>query len=320
MVGSCPRLHDKGGRLIMYETRFGLRQRPFPATPDSACYYPATGHERALARLQQVLEDGESVGLLTGEPGTGKTLLVLVLLQRLGPTVVSAFVTNSRLRDRAALYQALLYDLSLPYEEAGEQALRLRLTEFLLQNCRAGRRTLLVLDEAQHLPADLLEELRLLGNLEAGDRKAVQVILAGQASLLQTLKQPELAALDQRLTGRAALQPLGVEEAADYVLHHLRRAGARPEAIISDEALEILARHSRGVPRVLNQAARHALVLADAAEAEFVDVEAALEAFALLGIEIVDQDQGEGVGVVAGIDAEESDAACRLYDAPRRVL
>jgi type II secretory pathway predicted ATPase ExeA len=289
----------------MYETRFGLRQRPFPATPDSACYYPATSHERTLDRLRQAIDEQQGLALLTAAPGTGKTLLGHCLLERLGPDTVSAFLTNSHFRDRTALFQAILYDLSLPYEGGSEQELRLRLTEFLLQNCGKERQAVLIIDEAQHLSADLLEELRLLGNLEAGTNKAVQVILIGQEALLDTLKLPELAVLNQRLEVRTTLEPLGVEEAADYLLHHLRRAGARPEAIVSDESLELLARHTRGVPRLLNQAARQALVLADAADASYVDVEAALEALAALGIEVVEETEPASFNSAPALVPEE---------------
>src|SRR5207302_3348699 len=139
-----------------------------------------------------------SVALLTGAPGTGKTLLCHWLLERLGSGVTSAFLTSSRFGDRTALLQAVLYDLSLPYE-GGEQSLRLRLMEFLLHNYGAGKRAVLVLDEAQHLTPDLLEELRLLGNLESGQGKAFQVLLAGQPALLETLCRPELSAFKQRV-------------------------------------------------------------------------------------------------------------------------
>jgi type II secretory pathway predicted ATPase ExeA len=266
----------------MYETRFGFRRRPFPAAPDGRSYYPATSHERALAQLRQALADGLAV--LTGAPGTGKTLLCHHLLERLADGVVSAFLTNSHFEGRAGLLQAILYDLSLPYEGAGEQGLRLRLTDFLLNTYRAGRRAVLVVDEAQHLGPDLLEELRLLGNLEGGRGRAVQVVLVGQDGLLETLRLPELAALNQRVLVRSRLEPLGVEEAIDYLLHHLRAAGARPERVITEDGLELLARQTGGVPRLLNQAAHQALLLADSADAGLVDVEAALEALAVLGL------------------------------------
>jgi type II secretory pathway predicted ATPase ExeA len=307
----------------MYATRFGLRRRPYPATPDAACYYPATSHERGLALLQRAFDDGESIVVLTGTPGTGKTLLCHCLLERLGPGVVSAFLTNSHLPSRAALFQAILYDLSLPYE-GGEQELRLRLTDFLLRSYRAGRRVVLIVDEAQHLGPDLLEELRLLGNLEAGTGRAIQVVLAGQAVLLETLRRPELAALAQRISARTQLAPLGVEEAVDYLRHHLRAAGGRPEAVLSEEALELLARQTGGVPRLLNQAAHQALVLADAADSGTVDVEAALEALMVLGLQGTETPpetpaaSEKEIGDVGIAQAAQGSESCLLFETPRR--
>ena len=127
-----------------------------------------------------------------------------------------------------ALLQAILYDLSLPYEGRGEQEMRLALTDHLLRGYEEGRGTVLVVDEAQHLTPDLLEELRLLGNLEARSGKAVQVVLVGQPALLETLRRPELAALWQRLAVRAEVQPLDLQEAADYLLHHAGSPAADP--------------------------------------------------------------------------------------------
>jgi type II secretory pathway predicted ATPase ExeA len=277
---------------LMYQTHFGLRQRPFPATPDPACYYPATSHERALARLLDGLADGEGALLLSGVPGTGKTLLCQTLIERLDREVRTAFLTNSHLGDRAALLQALLYDLGLPYEKRGEQEMRLALTDHLLQGYVEGCGTILVVDEAQHLTPDLLEELRLLGNLEARSAKAVQVVLVGQPALLETLRRPELVALAQRLAVRAEVQPLALQEAADYLLHQVRIAGGRPERLFADEALELLSRQTRGIPRLLNQAAHQALNLAAEAGAAEVDAEAALEALALLSLAEEIEDAG----------------------------
>jgi type II secretory pathway predicted ATPase ExeA len=320
----------------MYQSHFGLRQRPFRSTPDTACYYPATGHERALAQVLEAVADDEGLVLLTGAPGTGKTLLGHCLVERLGPEVTTAFLTNSHFRDRTGLLQALLYDLSLPYEGRGEQELRLALTDYLLKNCQAGKRLVLLLDEAQHLSPDLLEELRLVGNLEARHSKAFQVVLLSQPCLEVLLRLPELASFNQRLAVRARLEPLGVQEAADYLVHQLRTAGGRPEDIFSDEALEVLARGTNGVPRLLNQTAHQALTLAASGEAALVDVEAAMEALAAFGLEADEGDVEPGppslhqdgdVALVgedhfgeqeAGWDGTPSDQPSLLYAPPHR--
>lgn len=317
----------------MYESHFGLRQRPFRPAPDGSCYYPATSHEAALARLRQGIADDEGLLILTGPPGSGKTLLCHCLLERQGPQTASAFLTNSHVGDRRGLLQAILYDLGQPYEGRGEQELRLALTDFLLKNYAEGRQTLAIVDEAQHLSAELLEELRLLSNLHARHGTAVHVLLVGQPGLLETLARPELAALRQRLATRAALEPLTVQEAADYLLHQVRAAGGRPEHVFTEESLEVLARGGQGLPRLLNQAAHQALTLAAAAGAVAVDAEAALEALAALGLEgekpaaedDAPPDRGPAEGpasapllLSAGPDDAPEERPARLYATPRR--
>jgi general secretion pathway protein A len=289
----------------MYEKRFGLTHRPFPVTPDSGCYYPATCHEHALHQLLQAVHDDEGFALVTGMPGTGKTVLCHCLLERLGSVITSAYLTNSHLDDRTALLQAILYDLSLPYE-GSEQELRLRCMEFLLENYAAGKRAVLVVDEAQNLMPDVLEEMRLLGNLESGQGKAFQVVLVGQPGVLDTLSQPGLAAVSQRVAVRTALEPLDMEETVDYTLHHLRAAGGRAESIITADALEMLARGSHGIPRLVNRSMHQALLLAHAAGTDLVDVEVVLEALSLLGLE-VEEAAAERMLTIAGARAEMSD-------------
>jgi type II secretory pathway predicted ATPase ExeA len=276
----------------MYEQRFGLTRRPFPPTPDTGLYYAASGHEAALASLRRGLGDDEGLMLVTGSPGIGKTLLGYGLVERLSGEYDSAFLTHSWLADRTALLQSICYDLGLAYSDGGEQVLRLRLTDHLLKTCVEGRRTLIVVDEAHHLGAELLEELRLLGNLEAGSGKAVQIVLLAQPPIAATLQRPELASLRQRLAVRAELAPLGAEEAYDYLLHHLRLAGAQPEKVIDEAALEVIARGAHGIPRLLNQAAHQSLLLAGLAELPQVDAEAALEALAVLGLASTEDEGG----------------------------
>jgi type II secretory pathway predicted ATPase ExeA len=255
-------------------------------------------------------------------------------------------LTNTHFGNRAALLQAILYDLSLPYEGRTEQELRLALTDFLLGNYAEGRRTVLLADEAQHLTAEVLEELRLLANLESRQGRALQVVLAAQPSILHTLHRGVLASLAQRLAVRAEVAPLDLHEAADYLLHQARAAGARQATLFNDEALEVLARGSRGVPRLLNQAAHQALTLAAGAGARMVDAEAALEALSQLGLEEEGAEESQAAtaetqaagearpdrGPMLALDdgaedpgsgaaeAEETDGqGCRLFTAPRRL-
>lgn len=299
----------------MIESHFGLRRRPFRAVPDVDSYYPATAHECVLARLLQAIHGDEGLTLLTGDVGTGKTLICHQLLARLAPEATTAFITNSHLADRVGLFQAFLFDLSLPYQGLSEQELRLSVTDFLLTNYAARKRTVLIVDEAHHLGPDLLEEVRLLGNLEARGGKAFQAILVAQPHILETLKRPELAAFQQRLAMRIHLEPLGLEEAADYLLHQLRAAGGKPDTILSDEAVEILAHGTQGLPRLLNQAANQALLLAcDGGTA--VDAEVALEALAALGLEAA-LPAAEGEGAEAPTTNEDA-LTCRIYENQRK--
>ena len=305
----------------MLETHFGLRRRPFPSSPDHACYYPATCHEQALYRLLVGLEEGEGVMVLTGAPGTGKTLLCQCLLERIGHDMTAAFLTHTHMADRAGLLQAILYDLSLPHEGRSEQELRLTLIDHLVSRFADGKRTLLVIDEAHHLGIDLLEELRLLGNLEGNAGKAMQVVLVGQPDLLQTLASPQLASLRQRLVVRAALEPLGIEEAADYLLHHLRTAGGSAEDLIDGETLELVARRTGGVPRLLNQVMHHALRLSETMECPSVELECVLEALAAFGL----AEEAEAVEIPAPAEPTfetprptPTSTACRLFVAPAR--
>ncbi len=289
----------------MDEKRFGLKRRPFPTTPDTTFYYPATVHENVLASLTRGVADDEGVMLLVGPPGTGKTLVGYALLERLPAGTVSAFLTNSHYPDRVSLLQAILFDLGLPYDADREQTLRLRLVDGLLRNCAEGKRTVIVIDEAQHLAPDLLEELRLLGNLEAGGGKAVQVVLIAQPSLLDTLHHPDLAPLLQRLAVRAQVDALEFEEAYDYLLHHLKLAGGRPDAIFEEGALEAIARGTHGIPRLLNQAGQQALKLAEAGELTRVDAEAAGEALAQLGLADDSADDEDVAGSIGTIEVGE---------------
>lgn len=261
-----------------------VKVRLFPNTPDTSCYYPATSHELALDQLMKGLQNQESIMVLTGETGTGKTLLSHCLLERLRDNRPSLVLTNSHVRDRSALYQALLYDLNKPYEGRTEQEMRLALTDHLLGNFQQGLSTVILIDEAQHLSLDLLEELRLLGNLESGSQRAVQIILLGQPRLRRTLQRPELKALNQRIVVQSQLNSLDTDEAADYILHHVRLGGPNVQNLFSSEAIELMILGTQGIPRLINKACQLAIEIIRENELAGVDAEVVLEVFSILGI------------------------------------
>ena len=276
----------------MYEARFGLKRRPFSPMPDSSLYYPSTVHEAALAPLLGAVRDDEGMAVLAGEPGTGKTLLGQILLERIAGCE-NAFLAHSQFADRRGLLQTILFDLGLAHDDdVTEQTLRLRLIDHALKTAGSGKRLICVVDEAHHLTPDMLEELRLLGNLEAG-RKAFQVILLAQMPILDTLKQPKMASLNQRLAVRMVLPALTAEDSHDYLRHQIKVVGGRPESVFDEEALDILARGSRGIPRLLNQSAYQALQLADVGDLKRVDAECAAEALQRLGLESHDAESNE---------------------------
>lgn len=262
----------------MYERAFELTRRPFLGTPDTTAYFPSSGHEEVLALLKIFLKEGDGIGVLVGGPGSGKTLLCHLLLEQLDAACAPVFITNPHSPSVAALLQAILYDLSLPYEGAGEQELRLRVTDQLIERFRGGTRTVLFVDEAQHLSVEQIEELRLLTNLESRRDRALQVLLVGQEKLAETLADSRLAGLRQRVAVYARLSPLSAEETVEYVRALVSKAGGAADAIFTAAAFSDLYELSLGVPRRINQLCHRALYLAYSHESGTVDAREIQEA------------------------------------------
>jgi type II secretory pathway predicted ATPase ExeA len=269
----------------MYDTRFGLRRRPFRPTPDTDAYFPAATHEAALRQLRDAVDNDDGVMLLTGPPGTGKTLVARLLLEGLDETIRCVLLTNSHVSRNGDLLQAILFDLGLPYQGLTEQVARLAVTESCLEFYRQGGKTLIVVDEAHLLHPDVLDELRLLSNLEGKDGKAVQVLLVALPSIERALDMPGLVQLRQRLTVRAKIEPLDIAESAAYLRHQVQTAGGNPDRLFGEDVLDILTHAANGIPRILNQAAHAAFALAHEAETNCVDAEAAVEAVTRLGLD-----------------------------------
>ena len=255
----------------MYLSHFALREPPFSITPDPRFLYMSGRHREALAHL--VYGVGEHGGFvqLSGEVGTGKTSICRCLLEQLPPQVDVALVLNPRLNP-VELLAAVCDELRIPYPPGTTSPKELvdRLYRHLLEAHGRGRRTVLILDEAQNLAPEVLEEVRLLTNLETPREKLLQVILIGQPELTTLLDQPKLRQLAQRITARYHLQPLGRGETRAYIRHRLRVAG-RGDALFTEGAMRSMHRWSRGIPRLINAIADRALLGAYTRDASHVD-------------------------------------------------
>src|SRR6267378_910436 len=244
----------------MYAAYFGLTERPFSLAPDPRYLYLSEAHREALAHLLYGLGEGGSFVQLTGEVGTGKTTVCRALLEQLPPDVDVAMVFNPRLTS-IELLAAVCDDLRVPYP-VGTTSLKVMvdaLSRALLDAHARGRRTVLIIDEAQNLSARVLEEIRLLTNLETTKEKLLQVILIGQPELAELLARRNLRQLSQRVTARYHLRPFSEEESQRYVQHRMEVAGQR-QSIFTKQAVRAAHRLSRGIPRLLNTICDRALL------------------------------------------------------------
>lgn len=244
----------------MYQKFFGLRESPFNVNPDPRYLFLTRQIQEALAGLTYGIQNRKGFILLTGEVGTGKTTLLNRLLDWLrGRRAKTAYIFNSKL-DVNQLFDFIMAEFEIPCESREKSQVLMRLNQWLLERYRAGEIAVLIVDEAQNLSAEVLEEIRLLTNLETSTEKLLQIVLTGQPELEQKLKMPELRQLRQRITMRCHTAPLSLEETFGYIAERLRIGGANGEPIFSKEAIESVHRYSRGIPRVVNLLCEHSLV------------------------------------------------------------
>ncbi len=244
----------------MYTSFFGLNEKPFSITPNPRYLYMSERHTEALAHLIYGITESGGFIQMTGEVGTGKTTLIRGLLQQLPDNADVALILNPQLSAPeflAAIHQEL--GIRLPHDKKSLQALTASLNRYLLDNYSEGRRTLLIVDEAQNFAVDVLEQIRLLTNLETVRQKLLQITLIGQPELRTMLARPDLRQLAQRITGRYHLEPLSQSETYEYVQHRLRVAGAT-STIFDAAACRELYRLSGGVPRIINVIADRAML------------------------------------------------------------
>ena len=253
----------------MYEAYYGLREKPFSLTPDTDFFFDSLSHREALETLLVSIREGDGFIKVVGEVGTGKTLLCRELLQRIdGECFETLYIPNPCL-SREELLQAVAAELRLRIEP--EEPLLTAINQRLIELARCGRRCLLLLDEAQALPEESLEALRLLSNLETEKHKLVQLVLFGQPELDRRLSEHGIRQLRQRIVHACRLDSLDRNALAAYVEHRLQRAGYCGSPLFGPQVLRELYRFSRGVPRLINLLCHKSLLLAYGSSAFRVD-------------------------------------------------
>lgn len=259
----------------MYRKFFGLTRDPFEISPDPYFFYPTPRHNEALANLNYGVQRRKGFVVVTGEVGTGKTLLVRCLLDVLNRNQIAfAYVFNPRLSVPDFL-RYMLTDLRLPTTGRTKSEMLAHLNNYLIARFRRGTTTALVVDEAQLLSWELLEEIRLLTNLETSQQKLLQILLIGQPELDRKLDSPHLRQLKQRVGLRCRLEPLHSDEVNGYIQRRLELAGANShgKTIFSPEAIRAVHSYSKGIPRLINTLCENALVSAYAKQCKQVSQE-----------------------------------------------
>ncbi len=244
----------------MYKSFFGLKENPFNVNPDPRYLYLTKQIEEALTGLMYGIQTRKGFITLTGEVGTGKTTLVNRLLDWLRQRRTrTAFLFNSRM-NTSHLFDFILSEFDIPCETRTKSQQLMKLNQWLLDRYRAGETAVLIVDEAQNLTYPVLEEIRLLTNLETSTEKLLQIVLSGQPELEDKLRLPQLRQLKQRITLRCKTEPLTKEQTHAYINERLRIAGTNGEPIFTPESMDTVHMYSLGIPRVVNLLCEHSLI------------------------------------------------------------
>jgi general secretion pathway protein A len=257
----------------MYKAFFGLNSTPFNLSPDPSFLYRSAQHEEALASLIYGVQSRKGFIVLTGEVGTGKTTMLECLRDHLtAHRTPFAFLFNSRLTPEQ-FFEMIAYDFDLPCTRNSKTEVLFALNSMLIQRANQNQTTVLIVDEAQNLEWEVLEEIRLLGNLETRRGKMLQIILAGQPELDRKLEEREYRQLKQRIALRCHLRPFSASETAQYIASRLARAGMREQTVFPPEVLLEIHRRTQGIPRLINSVCDNLMLTSFAMESRQASVE-----------------------------------------------
>ncbi|MFQ5542391.1 MAG: AAA family ATPase [Candidatus Binatia bacterium] len=244
----------------MYEEFYGLKEKPFNLTPDPRFFFLSENHREAFEHLLYGIREKEGFILITGEVGTGKTTLCRALLNKLGSNATDSALVFNPMVSEQELLQCILSDFGVQSSATTKKELLDELNQFLLRQLTMNRNSVLIIDEAQNLALPVLEEVRILSNLETEKEKLLQIILMGQLELKDKLSLPRLRQLNQRISIRYQLQPLGRKEIPRYIQHRLMVAGSTGDIHFTSGAAQEIGRYSQGIPRLINLASDRALL------------------------------------------------------------
>jgi general secretion pathway protein A len=257
----------------MYKTFFGLNTSPFNLSPDPTFLYHSHQHEEALASLIYGVQSRKGFIVLTGEVGTGKTTMLECLRDHLtAHRTPFAFLFNSRLTPEQ-FFEMIAYDFDLRCSRTSKTEVLLSLNALLIERANNNETTVLIVDEAQNLDWPVLEEIRLLGNLETRRGKMLQIILSGQPELDHRLEQTEYRQLRQRIALRCQLHPFNAKETGEYIAARLMRAGMREQSVFPEDVLKEIQRRTQGIPRVINSVCDNLMLTAYAMQKKVVSLD-----------------------------------------------